>query len=204
MQGQWRRKLFLEQHPVLYDYDISNAKPTLLLHAYDKMKGWREGLLPTWRAYVKDKAAVRQKLMGEMGWDKDRTKEALQAICNGAWVSSGGCLAGEWDLAKNETYLGLREDFQEMWLVLEKMRRPGETQGQCLSREYMHLEDLVMDVVSTCLDPDEWVWWIHDGWMTKTPVETQQVETEVKKKTGMDIQVEEDTYTREETPPSAG
>ena len=194
MRKEWRRKLFLEEHGVMWDYDISNSKPTLLLQAYDRLKGPREGRLETWRWYVQDKNAVRQQLMDDMGWTKDRTKDALQAICNGAWVAKEGSLAGQWDLAKHKIYIGLREDFNTMWNVFSRLRVDGEKRGATLSREYGALEDKVMGVISEILDPAQECWWIHDGWITKTPVSTDDLKARVKQKTGLTILIEEEGY----------
>ena len=201
MKREWREKLFLEEHGEMWDYDISNAKPTLLLQVYDKLRGHREGKLSTWRWYVEDKEAVRRQLMDDLGWDKRRTKAALQAVCNGAWVGRiDGCLEDEWDLQDHPIYIGLRADFKQMWNVLSALKRDGETQGQTLSREYAALEDTVMTAISETIDPPEWVWWIHDGWMTKNPVflDTQYVY----QKTGLKIEIEEAKQTTHTQPPT--
>lgn len=203
MATKWRHKLFLEEHEVLYDYDIANAKSSLILQAYDALRAdkhlWTgdEWEVPTWRAYVKDKHAIRRQLMDDLGWDKHRVKHALQAIGNGAYVGSSGALAYEWELQKHHIYTGLRSDYQCIAKVFSKKQRHGdETAGQCLQREYLAMEDAIMDVVSSCLKPGQWAWWVHDGWMSKSRVETGEIQSRVRTKLGLDIQIEEEEKSR--------
>lgn len=196
MRASWRRNLFLLEHGELWDYDIANAKPTLILQVYDRMKGPREGKVPTWRRYVEDRSAVRAELMQDMGWDKDKVKSALHAVCNGTWVGRrNGCLEDEKEFSQHPIYIGLREDLQRIWSVLQQLKRKGETQGECLSREYVKLENAIISEIAQELDPNFWVWWIHDGWMMKDRLaDVEHLQDHIRQKLKLNITIEETHY----------
>lgn len=199
-----RTELFIQQHGVMYEYDVKASQPTIMLGLYDKLlpehlKMSDKHKLQTWRAYVRDRNAFRRHLGDDLCIEYEDVKSLLQGVTNGAWASTSqrntfcrklGQIKVH-ELMQHGLYKGLREDMNTMWSVLFP-NQPKKSMGKKLHAIYEPVEDKLMALIAAhlkILAVD--AWFVHDGFFTHQPVSTTDLETYVQDLTGFTIKFEE-------------
>jgi hypothetical protein len=103
-------------------------------------------------------------------------------------------------LEHSTLHAGLASDFKIFWRELKGLNTTagldfiadGESIGQSLTTFYFRLEDEVMTVIDNTLRAGGTkVWFVHDGFLSKEPVQTEQLEQEVFFRTGFEIRLEQ-------------
>ena len=199
MASRYRRKLFLQEHGVLFDYDIETAKPTLLLQAYERFGGHGRAELPTWSSYVADKRKFRTRLMADLDVSEDVIKEVLQVVVNGGRASpkAGAIQSAIGSTEKvrafmaHPLYVGLVADQKVCWEAFRSAAEPGEAGGEYLTRLYFALENEVAQAIEPELLRQD-IWWVHDGFMTTQKVDLERLHQVITQKTGYEVVIEEE------------
>lgn len=196
-----RLELFARELGGGFDYDIEAAKPTLILQAFDKHMAEQHTSvaydLSTWRAYVADRSAVRQRLMDDLGLSKEQAKQVCQDVLNSAVAAvhpKNGIFQrlGEAKtrvLLEHPIYQGLASDFSYYWQHVKELNDLKLSAGEFTSAWYNKLEWEVMNVVEAELNQPGW--FVHDGFMTARAVDSSAICAAVKARTGYDIKLSE-------------
>jgi hypothetical protein len=209
MRREHRIELFLQEHGQGFDYDLEAAKPALTLQVWRKLMAEHRPIqlkhseacrLPTWTALVADRKAFRQRLAAEVEITEEHAKWVCQSVLNSgvasprnaSYVERLGVPATK-RLMANDLYQGLRADFQTFWRRLRELPvnfGEAKTAGEALSAFYNDLERRVMDVIEQRLPADTPAWFIHDGFMTVTPVDTDALERAVQDQLNLSIRID--------------
>jgi hypothetical protein len=206
LKSSVRKRLFLETHPEMWDYDIQAAKPTLLLQEFARAREtapWRHrsaSNVSAWSDLVEDRTKVRRRLMTEADLTTDDAKEVINVLLQGGHASPGGGAIVETigksrarALMESETYRALQADFAFAWDFYFK-HMPGAqglTRGEFMSRFYNALEDKVM----TAIEDEVSGWFVHDGFFSHVRQDKDRLEDIIKSKTGLEVKLEEEHYT---------
>lgn len=163
--------------------------------------------------YMKAKTDIRQQIADDLGVEVDTVKEVITAILNGAGITRkfsvlkkklGADLAYAFD--RHEEIKRIKAGIKSCWecitsyddrrkTTLRKYKgRYIESKKPLSPRQkaevYFKLEKQVIDSINKFLvDAGNVPYLIHDGWITRKPIDIYELKKFVKKRTGFDIDI---------------
>lgn len=185
-----------------HEYDIRCASQTLILQ-HARSLGFRK-LTPALDRYIRDRSSVRQELSDSLGLDTVTIKRCLTAILNGASIS-------QWHenhifalvnysrphierLRENSYIQQYQREVRDMWRVIRKsltLRHRQRFNSKMKSDVYRSLEDTVRSVIKRSLRKQKNRAFIeHDGWTCERAIDIDRLLSEVRQKTGFEIELE--------------
>lgn len=204
LPAEKRKALFISQYGKFFDYDISVARPSILLSIYDRtiddnFKNVKNILdIPTWRNLVLDKMHWRQTIMDDCGISYKNVKLIQQSIANGGFASLSPKnpirqLIGTdrtQRLLAHELYLGLIKDFKRVRQVIFPLAKAREAR-KLLSNLYVSNENAIMELIEKELNKQKIpAWFVHDGFFTYEDIEPSTLEEVIRNNIGFNIRIE--------------
>ena len=177
----------------------------------DKSHQWRAPLI---ESYIKDRSLIRQQLSKECEIPENEIKTVINALFQGGVLSCykdnkifndlGGDSRKIKALQTNKFICEIKQEIKQMWIIIKqtmpvryRINKKGNSvrlpvSGKEKSAVYRSIEMEVGDVVRRYLkktknDP----LWIHDGWLCKKRIYSNELVMEVKRKTGYLIKLDE-------------
>jgi len=218
-----QKLIVFSENGLKYQYDIECCAPTLI-YQYSKqipeilngdtyVQGPNEEYLPAMLKYISNRYEVRQQLANDAEISVDLAKEIINALLNGAKLSShsdsaiyqllGGDVARIEYLKQNEFIKQLKLDIKTCWdyikhtlpktMIVDKNKR---TRTKPISSKqkagvYFDLERQVLNSVITYLSNTNNKHFLeHDGWVCINEIDTEELIKWVKNSTGFDIKLD--------------
>lgn len=233
------KKLILARANLTHNYDIVCCCPTLLLQHSQQIpevldhttmirpRGqqarakWLQGPMDLYlfhvNDYIKNRAAIRQRLAIETGEDLQKIKRALNGLFQGGPISKNARQKTFQlfnynkqvieHLQQDSVVKGLTEDIKTIWEYLKPTLYVGRVKTKLGSRDakitgkqktalYRQLESRVLKVVDQYLtDTDNEHYLEHDGWTTRHQVNLLELKEVIKSKTGFVVDIDYELLT---------
>lgn len=210
-----KRSMLFAINGMPHEYDISAAAPTILYQLHKSVplvKGPRGGYISGYdgrkleviEKYLEDKKTFRQFIANEIGIDYETAKTVINAMFNGARRTRESKLYEK--IGRNNVILHrlqkyvllnkLASEISHMWSVIAELhpnRYDNEGNKQRLSSSekydlYFEKELEIVNVVRQyCFNNKIRVFSIHDGYITSDQIDVNELQKEVKNKTGFDV-----------------
>ena len=173
------KPIIFDQAGLSYHYDIDNCAPTIVQqyaqqHGFDKQT-------PGIDQYINNKRLMRQHIADLIDVDIKLAKKIIQAITNGAKISSDPrrdifkileCNIDKLDLLKQDEWLTqYKKDFENCWKAIH----PNNTDTKW--HTYFRLEREVLNTIIKYLKDNTIKHFLeHDGFYTDKPIDIPHVE----------------------------
>lgn len=209
------KRPLLAKNGMNYSYDIQSCAPTLLLQ-YARRCGMTQNT-PLLDEYLSNRANIRLKIAQETGISTSQSKLVVNALLNGAYISSNydNAIFKEISynhhilskLKTNEYLLGLKEEIKSIWNSIKPTLpvryltdKNGKTRrcalsGRDKSGVYREQEELVIKSIKRYMKKTKnKVLLEHDGWTCERIIDEVELRSHVKSMTGYDIKLECEIY----------
>jgi hypothetical protein len=205
------RNRVLNTHGYCYHYDIEAAAPTLLLQRARSLNP--DLAIPALSHYVQARTQVRRQIADQTGCTHQQIKDIINAVLQGAvvssWPHSSVFRMLNWNrtqlqaLQQCQEFQAIQQDIRRMWCQLRSeipvriitgsngRPRRARLSGADKSGLYRQIESQVGQVIRRTLRGQRIRFlWIHDGWCSDQIIDPQLVRDRVRQRTGYQIQID--------------
>lgn len=203
-----------------YKYDIEAAAPTILLQRAQQIRP--DFQAPALQQYIQDRTQVRNQIAAEASATQDQVKLVLNAVLQGSFLSTHSTsklfdvLNQDYALVSrlklSTTLQELKTDIKRLWQCLRNefereyfedkngTKRCRKLSARTKSAYYRKYENEVAKVIQRVLKKQKSRYlWIHDGWQSDQMTDPNELQTQIRRKTGFVVRIDYEVYQDDET-----
>jgi hypothetical protein len=205
------KKRILVEHGLVWDYDVEGCAVTVLVQKALK-QGLKEKKIPVLLELYKNKNYIRTKLMDEIGISRDKVKDIISGIFNGAKINKTGdiykaigrCEKTYLKMDSSPTLQRLKIDISTLWAFLKRevLESSGDVVGLANNRRltgsdkanfYFKIELLLNNCFIEFCDKLSIKYFLqHDGFTTNKRIDVSLLENLIKETTNYIVSLSED------------
>lgn len=177
----------------VFNYDIQNAYPTLVLQYVKQNCNLRKPLTAL-EQYVQNSDLVRNQLAQRLGVDPKTAKKLIIAKFNGASLSPRGHFAQSLTrlqfhkLKRDPWFSQLCSDIQRAWQRIAQTQQKRTWRSHTRMQFYLELERSVMSVIRREFSKKNIpIFLEHDGWRSKDYIDPYLLGLRVRTQTGFSV-----------------